>query len=87
MRRQSRKRSRSRDGQNTLEDEAVLKQAYGTCAADAAKPDPAIEQIKRDIEAIGKAQTDLVTEMIDYRMTGYALLTPEQKKIYQNLAQ
>jgi Spy/CpxP family protein refolding chaperone len=70
---------------NTLEDEAVLKQAYETYAADAAKPDPVIEQIKRDIEAIGKAQTDLATEMIDYHVKGYALLTPEQKMIYQNL--
>lgn len=70
---------------STLEDEAALKQAYATYTTDSAKLDPSAEQILLDIEAIGKAQTSLATEMVDYHLKGYALLTPEQKKIYQNL--
>ena len=70
---------------NTIEDETALKQAYATYTADSAKPDPSPAQIVSDIEAVGKAQTSLATEMVDYHLKSYELLTPEQKKIYHDL--
>ncbi|MHB0991528.1 MAG: hypothetical protein ACYC0M_09660 [Burkholderiales bacterium] len=70
---------------NTIEDEAVLKQAYVTYTADSAKSDTSSAQIKSDIEAIGKAQTSLATEMVDYHLQSFELLTPEQRKTYHDL--
>ena len=70
---------------NTIEDEAVLKRAYATYTADSAKSDPSSAQIKSDIEAIGKAQTSLATEMVDYHLQSFELLTPEQRKTYHDL--
>ncbi|MHB1677952.1 MAG: hypothetical protein ACYCSS_10520 [Sulfuriferula sp.] len=70
---------------STLDDETALKQAYETYTADAAKVDPDMEEIMSDIEVIGKTQTRLASEMVNYHLKGYALLTPGQKKIYQKL--
>lgn len=70
---------------NTIEDETVLKEAYATYTTDSAKLDPSSAQIILDIEAIGKAQTSLASEMVDYHLKSYALLTSEQKKIYHDL--
>ncbi len=70
---------------NTIEDEAVLKQAYAKYTADSAELAPSSAQIKSDIEAVGKAQTSLATEMVDYHLQGFELLTPEQRKTYHDL--
>ncbi|MBW8072852.1 MAG: hypothetical protein GJU77_04080 [Ferrovum sp.] len=70
---------------NTIQDEAALKKAYETYTIDAAKENPSADQIKTDIEAVGKAQTNLASEMVDYHLKSYAVLTPEQQKIYRDL--
>ncbi|MHB1674052.1 MAG: hypothetical protein ACYCSP_07365 [Acidobacteriaceae bacterium] len=70
---------------STIQDEAILKQAYETYASDSAKLNPPVEQIMSDIDAIGKAQTSLASEMVVYHLKGYALLNPAQKKVYQRL--
>ena len=71
---------------NTIEDETVLKQAYKTYAADSSQLNPAIEQITADIDAIGKAQTSLASEMVIYHLKSYALLDANQKLLYVKLA-
>ena len=71
---------------NTIADETILKQAYKTYAADSAQLNPAIEQITADINAIGKAQTSLASEMVIYHLKSYALLNPNQKLLYVKLA-
>ncbi len=70
---------------DTIEDEAVLKRAYVHYATDSAKSDPSATQIRSDIEAIGKAQTKLASEMVGFHLRGFALLSPEQKTIYHGL--
>jgi len=70
---------------NTIEDEATLLHAYARYASDSAKLNPPIEQIMTDIDAVGKAQTSLASEMVTYHLKGYAVLDPDQKKVYQRL--
>lgn len=43
-----------------------------------------MEQITADIDAVGKAQTKLASEMVVYHVESYALLNEEQKT-YQAL--
>ena len=70
---------------STVDDEAVLQRAYKVYAADSAMLNPSVEQITADIDAVGKAQTSLASEMVVYHLESYALLTTEQKKTYQAL--
>lgn len=70
---------------STVDKEAVLQQAYKAYATDSAALDPSVEQITADIDAVGKAQTSLASEMVVYHVESYALLNAEQKKIYQEM--
>ncbi|MHB1201762.1 MAG: hypothetical protein ACYCZC_01290 [Acidithiobacillus sp.] len=71
---------------NTIADERVLQRAYKNYALYAATAEPAPSILKKDITAVGKAQTRLAWEMVPYHLQGYALLNPAQKKIYTRLA-
>ena len=71
--------------QRTLEDETALKQAYDTYTTDAARAEPNLQEILSDIEVVGKTQTSLASEMVDYHLKAYALLTAQQKTTYQKL--
>ena len=70
---------------STVDDEAVLQRAYGIYASDSAALNPSVEQITADIDAVGKAQTNLASEMVVYHVKSYALLNADQKKTYQAL--
>ena len=70
---------------DTGADIAVLRQAYKTYSTDAARPNPSIALIKKDISAVGQAETRLGFEMVPYHLKGYQILTPAQKAIYAKL--
>lgn len=70
---------------STVDDEAVLQKAYAVYASDSTMLNPSVEQITSDIDAVGKAQTSLASEMVVYHVKSYELLNAEQKKTYQNL--
>ena len=70
---------------STVDDEAVLQQAYKAYATDSAMLNPSVEQITADIDAVGRAQTSLASEMVVYHLESYALLNPDQKRMYQAL--
>ncbi len=62
-----------------------LKMAYAKYKEDSMKADPNIKTIISDIKKVGKAQTYLAYEMVPYHLKSYSLLTPSQKKIFQEL--
>ena len=62
-----------------------LKLAYSKYKKNSMKVAPKIKTIIDDIKNIGKAQTYLAYEMIPYHLKSYAILTPSQKKIFQEL--
>lgn len=66
-------------------DIAILKQAYKTYAADAARADPPLTLIKRDIARVGRDQTRLALEMVPFHLQGYDILTPPQRATYAKL--
>lgn len=66
-------------------DIAILKQAYKTYAADAARTDPSLTLIKRDVDRVGRAQTRLALEMVPFHLQGYDILTPPQRATYAKL--
>ena len=61
---------------------AALRNAYKIYSKDAARANPSISLIKKDIDAVGQAETALGFEMVPYHLKGYEILTPAQKAIY-----
>ena len=70
---------------STGADIAALRKAYKTYSKDAARPNPPIALIRKDIEAVGRDETRLGFEMIPYHLKGYDILTPAQQAIYAKL--
>lgn len=68
---------------STLSGNAVLQKAYEKYASDASATEPALAVIKKDIEAIGKAQTHLALVMVPYHLKAYAALNPAQQTLYR----
>lgn len=70
---------------DTRTDIAVLRKAYTKYSADAARANPSISLIKKDIEIVGRDETRLGFEMVPYHLKGYEILTPAQKATYAKL--
>lgn len=70
---------------STLANIAALRKAYKAYSADAARPNPSIALIKKDIDAVGGDETSLGFEMVPYHVKGYKILTPAQKATYATL--
>ena len=71
---------------STFADNSALRKAYKQYALDASVVQPSLLKIKRDIDAIGKAQTRLAWEMVPYHLKAYSLLNSTQKVLYRKLA-
>ena len=70
----------------TIKGNMALKQAYAKYAADARLTVPALDTLRRDIDAVGQAQTRLAQVMVPYHLESYAALTPIQQALYTRLA-
>jgi hypothetical protein len=64
---------------------ATLQVKYADYAKDAALPNPALEQITTDIDAVGKAQIGVGTAMIPYHLKAYAVLDARQQALFRKL--
>jgi Spy/CpxP family protein refolding chaperone len=64
---------------------AALRKAYKTYSKDAARPNPSIALIRKDIDTVGRDETRLGFEMVPYHLKGYEILTPAQQAIYAKL--
>jgi hypothetical protein len=62
-----------------------LQVKYADYAKDAALPNPALEQITTDIDAVGKAQIGVGTAMIPYHLKAYAVLDARQQALFRKL--
>jgi Spy/CpxP family protein refolding chaperone len=76
-----------RDGMRgaVVQDSAKLKQAYTQYAADARAITPEQRTMLKDVQAVGRAQTELAGAMIPYHLQSYAVLDAAQKKTYERL--
>jgi Spy/CpxP family protein refolding chaperone len=76
-----------RDGMRgaVAQDSAKLKQAYTQYAADARTTAPQQRTMLNDVQAVGRAQTQLAGAMIPYHLQSYAVLDAAQKKTYERL--
>lgn len=70
---------------STIAGNAALKRAYEKYAVDAAVTMPSLALLKRDIDAIGKAQTHLAQLMVPFHLKAYAALNPTQQALYRQL--
>ena len=59
--------------------------AHKKYADDAAAKMPSERELKRDIQKIGVAESDLAYTMIPFHLKSYAMLTPDQKKTFDDL--
>lgn len=67
----------------TITGNTALQKAYKKYASDASATEPSLAVIKKDIEAIGKAQTQLALVMVPYHLKAYAALNPAQQTLYR----
>lgn len=70
---------------STIAGNTALQRAYEQYASDASAVEPSLAAIKKDIEAIGKAQTNLALVMVPYHLRAYSALTPAQQTLYRKL--
>lgn len=70
----------------TISGNVALRKAYEKYASDASAAEPSRAVVKKDIEAIGKAQTHLAQVMVPFHLDAYAALNPAQRETYRRLA-
>lgn len=63
----------------------TLKAKYAQYQKDAAQLDPDLHKISADIEAVGKAQTNVGMAMVPYHLKAYAALNAKQQAIFRKL--
>jgi hypothetical protein len=76
-----------RDGMRVAvaKDSINLKQAYTQYAADARAATPQQSIMLKDVQAVGRAQTQLAGAMIPYHLQSYTVLDAAQKNTYERL--
>lgn len=70
----------------TISGNAALRKAYEKYASDASAAEPSRAVIRKDIEAIGEAQTHLAQVMVPFHLDAYAALNAAQRETYGRLA-